>query len=42
MTAPAAPQQTESGVWASTQDDKGASYPSRNSVTPAKFQIVQG
>ncbi|MFG2044032.1 hypothetical protein [Dactylosporangium sp. NPDC048998] len=42
VTAPAAPQQTESSVWASARDDKGASYPIRNDVAPAKFQIVQG
>ena len=42
VTAPAAPQQTESKVWASAQDDKGASYPGRNDGNPAKFQIVQG
>ncbi|MEV4131172.1 hypothetical protein AB0J72_03305 [Dactylosporangium sp. NPDC049742] len=40
VTAPAAPQQTESKVWASAQDDKGAGYPGRNDSTPAKFQIV--
>lgn len=42
LTAPAAPQQTESGVWASAQDDNGRGYPGRNDATPGKFQIVQG
>jgi hypothetical protein len=42
VTAPAAPQQTESNVWASAQDDNGAGYPGRNDAKPGKFQIVQG
>jgi hypothetical protein len=40
VTAPAAPQQTESTLWATAQDNNGAGYPDRNEG-PAKFQIAQ-
>ncbi|GAB3868102.1 hypothetical protein [Dactylosporangium cerinum] len=41
VTSPTAPELTESSVYASAQDDKGASYPGHDQK-PGKFQIVRG
>ncbi|MER7279819.1 hypothetical protein ABT369_35805 [Dactylosporangium sp. NPDC000244] len=42
MIAPIESNQSQGDIWVGAQDDKGATFPDKRTITTAKFQIVQG